>query len=316
MSRVSRGKERGECAVSRIKKILVAKFFQYFVGAGGSSGKRIVAAAQVKQNKKKMAQAVPAWSPCVWLLLGLVDLHVAAVVPCYREACHTLRTTPPPYLVTPHSESCKRVSLTKVNVECCPRNWKQHLASLKKQCVNEKFSECTPTTLPSKSCNITEAIDDAYKKTRSVGIVWMFFCVPRHSLPYTTSRVTWFARLRLLAASERSPWRVPHILPVAPPVPFFPRYPLIYERLNDTHTPSSFKYREIFIFFSWCSKGTLMQGVKAAVEKEKKMLRQHTNFLSFHFPYTYLWHIHIYIYINIHMRYKYTERYTCLAFLT
>lgn len=53
MSRVSRGKERGECAVSRIKKILVAKFFQYFVGAGSSSGKRIVAAAQVKQNNKK-----------------------------------------------------------------------------------------------------------------------------------------------------------------------------------------------------------------------------------------------------------------------
>uniref|UniRef100_A0A131YBH9 Secreted protein n=1 Tax=Rhipicephalus appendiculatus TaxID=34631 RepID=A0A131YBH9_RHIAP len=46
-----------------------------------------------------MAQAVPAWSPCVRLLLGLVDLHVAAVVPCYRErhAIHPPYTPLPPY---------------------------------------------------------------------------------------------------------------------------------------------------------------------------------------------------------------------------
>lgn len=45
-----------------------------------------------------MAQAVPTWPPCERFLLGLVDLHVAAVVPRYWERPTSLTpffTTPP-----------------------------------------------------------------------------------------------------------------------------------------------------------------------------------------------------------------------------
>lgn len=55
-----------------------------------------------------MAQAVSAWPSCERLLLGLLDLHVDAVVPCYWD---THATPPPLYFLfssPPPSESLRR----------------------------------------------------------------------------------------------------------------------------------------------------------------------------------------------------------------
>lgn len=142
MSRVSRGK-RGESAQfhAKKKKILVAKFFQYFAGAGGSSGKHIVAAAQVKQNKtKKNGSSCPRLASVRTAFVGLG--RFACCRSCTllsRETCHSPTVHPHPTHPALHfcvnSESLQRAARLvdgRSISNACLLLLKLHLASLKK----------------------------------------------------------------------------------------------------------------------------------------------------------------------------------------
>lgn len=145
-----------------------------------------------------MAQAVSAWPSCERLLLGLLDLHVDAVVPCYWDTHATplyfLFSSPPP------SESLRRFR----DRPPWQRSYLQRLSPLTapisclsdEECVRECLCMCAQIyAYPRESVTTRTKTEGRKEKKKKVCWNCVNVCAQRPAslLPYMTSRVTWLS---------------------------------------------------------------------------------------------------------------------------
>lgn len=157
-----------------------------------------------------MAQAVSAWPSCERLLLGLLDLHVDAVVSCYWDT----PPPPPPFCFfsstlwilakVPRSPALTEVVFTvSVAINCT-----NFLSLWWRMRAWVFVYVCADLRLPPWECNDAYK-DGGEKRKKKKKVCWNCVNVcaqrPASLLPYMTSRVTWLSQPLLRTETVTSP---------------------------------------------------------------------------------------------------------------